>query len=228
MVQIQMFRQLVECCSNAYPHLVGESRNNVISYMDKLLHVVRERECKISGQIDEINMEIQRFHKLCQLHKMKSKPEYKMNCNNSEVKKCFDTANRIAYSIEKFSKECDRALRDALENLSKEIKSAVKITDWERKLVVGAVGYKQGHWYTDAERKLVVGAVGYKQGHWYKCPNGHIYAIGECGGAVEVGQCNDCGEAVGGTSHSLLLNIMISTDGWRYPSCVTTVNIQPF
>jgi hypothetical protein len=192
-VQIEMVSQLVECCSNAYSHLVGESRDKVISYMDKLLHFVRERERKISGQeIDEINMEIQRFHRLCQLHKMRSEPAYQINCNNPEVKKCFDTANRIAYSIEKFSKECDRALKDALENLSKEIKSAVKITD--------------------AERQLVVGALGFKQGHWFKCPNGHIYAIGECGGAMEVGRCNECGEAIGGSSHRLLSNNMLATE----------------
>ena len=24
-------------------------------------------------------------------------------------------------------------------------------------------------------------------GHWYSCPNGHVYNIGDCGGAMEVG-----------------------------------------
>jgi len=41
---------------------------------------------------------------------------------------------------------------------------------------------------TDAERKEIVRAMGYKQGHWYKCPNGHIYIITECGGAMEQSQ----------------------------------------
>jgi len=26
-------------------------------------------------------------------------------------------------------------------------------------------------------------AVGLKSGNWFECPNGHTYAIGECGGA---------------------------------------------
>ena len=37
------------------------------------------------------------------------------------------------------------------------------------------------------ERDQIVQAMGLGAGHWYKCPNGHVYAIGECGGAMEVG-----------------------------------------
>jgi hypothetical protein len=192
-VQIEMFCQLVECCSNAYSDLHGESRGKVISYMDTLLHAVRKRGSKISEQeIEEINMEIHRFHRLCQLHKIRSECTYKMNCSKPEVKKFFDTAHTIAYSIEKFSKACDMALKDALENLRKELKSAVKIRDTERKMILGAFGFKQGH--------------------WYKCPNGHIYVIGECGGAMEEGRCNECGEAIGGTHHRLLSSNSVATE----------------
>ncbi|ELR18944.1 uncharacterized protein ACA1_233420 [Acanthamoeba castellanii str. Neff] len=38
-------------------------------------------------------------------------------------------------------------------------------------------------------------------GHWFKCPNGHFYFIGECGGAMEEGVCPDCHATVGGHSH---------------------------
>jgi len=40
-------------------------------------------------------------------------------------------------------------------------------------------------------------------GHWYKCPNGHIYAIGECGGAMQESRCPECNATIGGTNHSL-------------------------
>lgn len=40
--------------------------------------------------------------------------------------------------------------------------------------------------------------------HWYQCPNGHPYFIGECGGAMEESRCNECGERIGGTGHSLI------------------------
>jgi RZ type zinc finger domain len=36
---------------------------------------------------------------------------------------------------------------------------------------------------------------------WYRCPNGHLYAIGECTRPMEVGQCVDCGAEIGGRNH---------------------------
>jgi len=41
------------------------------------------------------------------------------------------------------------------------------------------------------------------RGHWYTCPNGHIFSIGNCGGAVQVGRCNECGAAIGGSGYVL-------------------------
>jgi len=40
-------------------------------------------------------------------------------------------------------------------------------------------------------------------GHWYRCPNGHIYAVGECGGPMQRGRCNECGAEIGGVGHVL-------------------------
>ena len=51
---------------------------------------------------------------------------------------------------------------------------------------------------------LVAGNYFGSNGHWYECPNGHRYFIGECGGAMEQGICNECGEVIGGGSHRLL------------------------
>ncbi|XP_047485351.1 NFX1-type zinc finger-containing protein 1-like [Penaeus chinensis] len=56
---------------------------------------------------------------------------------------------------------------------------------------------------SEEERLQIIGAVGLKQGHWYKCPNGHIYCIGECGGAMEESKCPECGEKIGGRNHAL-------------------------
>lgn len=41
------------------------------------------------------------------------------------------------------------------------------------------------------------------KGHWYKCPNGHIYAIGDCGGATVESRCPECKAKIGGSSHRL-------------------------
>eukprot|EP00057_Strongylocentrotus_purpuratus_P023775 XP_011678249.1 PREDICTED: NFX1-type zinc finger-containing protein 1 isoform X2 [Strongylocentrotus purpuratus] len=56
---------------------------------------------------------------------------------------------------------------------------------------------------TDQERVQIVKAIGLSQGHWYKCPKGHVYAIGECGGAMEETKCPECGAKIGGGSHRL-------------------------
>ena len=56
---------------------------------------------------------------------------------------------------------------------------------------------------TEAEKREIVLAVGLTHGHWYKCPNGHPYAIGECGGPQQVGKCPDCGATIGGQQHRL-------------------------
>lgn len=57
------------------------------------------------------------------------------------------------------------------------------------------------------ERRMIVEAMkhdlGYKQGNWFKCPNGHYYCIGECGGAMQESKCPDCGATIGGTQHRL-------------------------
>lgn len=52
-------------------------------------------------------------------------------------------------------------------------------------------------------RRVIAPAMNQQAGHWYKCPNGHLYVIGECGGAMQEGRCPDCGATVGGTSHRL-------------------------
>lgn len=41
------------------------------------------------------------------------------------------------------------------------------------------------------------------QGHWYCCPNGHVYAVGDCGGTVAVSQCPECGAVIGGERYVL-------------------------
>jgi hypothetical protein len=50
------------------------------------------------------------------------------------------------------------------------------------------------------------------QGHWYSCPNGHVYVIGECGGAMQVSSCPECGVRIGGTHHNLEATNRPATD----------------
>ena len=49
----------------------------------------------------------------------------------------------------------------------------------------------------------LIQAIGLSKGNWNKCPNGHLYVIGECGGAMEVSKCPDCNAVIGGHDHQL-------------------------
>ncbi|KAK4701638.1 hypothetical protein P7C70_g4592, partial [Phenoliferia sp. Uapishka_3] len=60
---------------------------------------------------------------------------------------------------------------------------------------------------TMQERQEVIKSMDFAaSGHWYRCPEGHPFTIGECGGAMEVATCPECGSQIGGRSHNLLSN----------------------
>ena len=76
---------------------------------------------------------------------------------------------------------------------------------------------------SDNERVEIVNAVGLSKGHWYKCSRGHIYAIGECGGAMETSSCPECGISIGGQSHRLVEGNEVASemDGARHAAWPT-------
>lgn len=61
----------------------------------------------------------------------------------------------------------------------------------------------------------VGGGVGSFGGHWYTCPNGHVYTIANCGGAMMESKCPDCKAVVGGGSHRLRNDNSVATDFLR-------------
>lgn len=57
---------------------------------------------------------------------------------------------------------------------------------------------------TSEERLEIIAAMAREfrgTGHWYYCQNGHPFTIGECGGAVQLSACPECGARVGGQGH---------------------------
>ncbi len=49
----------------------------------------------------------------------------------------------------------------------------------------------------------IIKALNMTAGHVFKCPKGHYYVIGECGGAMEESKCIECKETIGGNNHTL-------------------------
>jgi hypothetical protein len=192
-IHVEVFSQLVENYHKVYKDLDGESKVEVLNYLDIIFRMMKDREKKISAQeVGDINMEIQRFYRLCQLFKLKSEPTCRVNYHDAKINACFEKAYKIGFSINKFTKEQDNAMKFALETFGKEIKSAEKITE--------------------SERKVIVQAMGFTKGHWFKCPNGHIYSIADCGGAMVVSKCNECGARIGGTNHQLLSDNALASE----------------
>ena len=61
---------------------------------------------------------------------------------------------------------------------------------------------------TEQERIDIALAVDVNRSGWYRCENGHLYGIGDCGGAVMQSKCNECGATIGGTGHRVQDNNM--------------------
>ncbi|XP_073324275.1 NFX1-type zinc finger-containing protein 1 [Pagrus major] len=102
------------------------------------------------------------------------------------------------------------------------VKDAMKELD--RKLPPTGLGI------TEQEREMIVSAMKMKPGHWYKCPNGHVYLITECGGAMEERQCPDCRATIGGASHTLASGNKVASemDGSQHAAWSEANNLLNF
>ncbi|XP_051996715.1 NFX1-type zinc finger-containing protein 1-like [Xyrauchen texanus] len=89
---------------------------------------------------------------------------------------------------------------------------------------------RSGLGVTDEERVMILQAIGLNKGHWYKCPNGHVYAIGECGGAMQQSKCPECKASIGGANHSLVHGNAVATemDGAQHPAWSDAANLANF
>ncbi|KAF3910732.1 hypothetical protein ABW21_db0208985 [Orbilia brochopaga] len=89
--------------------------------------------------------------------------------------------------------------------LEKEVDNAIRT-------VTGGVFYTA---VSDSEMKEVYSAMAAQfrgTGHWYVCPNGHQFTIGECGMAMQLGRCNECGAQIGGQNHTSVQGVNRDTD----------------
>ncbi|XP_070700533.1 NFX1-type zinc finger-containing protein 1 [Pempheris klunzingeri] len=82
----------------------------------------------------------------------------------------------------------------------------------------------------DEERKMIISAMKMPLGHWHKCPNGHVYVITECGGAMESRRCPDCSASIGGTNHRLESGNQVASemDGAQHPAWSEAFNLLNF
>ena len=149
---------------------------------------------KLSTQVmDDFNNELLRFQRLCESIKFDD------IVLTDETKTKYIEVKKILYSLEKYNTEIDKTIKIDLDYLAKN--ANFPITNEERKQIVKAMGFAT-------------------TGHWYQCPNGHVYSIGECGGAMVESNCNECGARIGGSQHRLLNTNSVATimDGATRPA----------
>lgn len=159
-----------------------EYKSEFLKQIEIICEVLVNNIKKLSQQQQgDISNEIKRMGSIIQLSKIFGHDAYKTTKDSPKVKEAAKIAKETVLSWKVYKQDI---VMDALKKLQDEIR------------VNGIV--------TKEERNLIVQAIGLKQGHWYKCPNGHFYCIGECGGAMQISRCIECGAQIGGQGHRLL------------------------
>lgn len=161
-------------------------------------------------QTDDFDLEINRLSRMVDLIEIvpnRNDPTIK---SVKELYNSYDTCRNIILVAQRFTRDHDRIVTEQLEELKKAVKSNVALSNRLKMEIVRAIGLQKGH--------------------WYKCPNGHFYAIGECGGAMEVGKCPDCGAPIGGMSHRLLPSNQHAgeMDNSQYPAWSDNANMENY
>lgn len=173
-------------------------QDSLIDQNRMICQVLVKNVHKISQQQQaDIGNEIKRMNAIANLATIISHPSYLASQNVSQIAENASAAKKVILKWGIY--EHDKAT-EALNEIQKAIK-------------VSGIA-------TKAERELIIKAIGAKAGQWFKCPNGHFYYIGECGGAMEVSKCLECKAEVGGTNHSLLSSNMHAKefDNSRFPA----------
>ena len=166
-------------------------------------------------QLGDIESEVYRLMSLIKLLdlwcKIKSHGKY-MSLSieeKLELRTKINTAQKSGWKLPKFKEEDHNETCDFVAKMSK-------------KYSVNGL--------TDAERIEIVKAIGLTKGHWFKCPNGHYYCIGECGGAMQEAKCPECGATIGGRSHTLRSDNQLAPemDGAQHPAWSQLANLANF
>ncbi|XP_014212352.1 NFX1-type zinc finger-containing protein 1-like [Copidosoma floridanum] len=202
--QIDAFKNILDILVEISSVLKKIKKTNIcIDFIKDQVNLLIESlptKLHISKQrLDDIQLEIRRLHLMVQVYNIFSESQWLA----SENKKEYEILIKRLSNVDKFT-----------DNIETEIISNSKKLNEKNKQ------------YALIERSQVITAVGLKQGHWFKCPNGHYYAIGECGGAMERSKCIECRASIGGVQHRLDPNNTLANeiDGAVHPAWPTALN----
>ncbi|NWU77785.1 ZNFX1 protein, partial [Onychorhynchus coronatus] len=160
--------------ANERPGL-GKRLGEVQAWLDKPRMTFTEQE------LSDLQSEIQRLSYLLNLL---ARCNFASSMISPVVAAEIASAREILEGTKKFTEQDEAAVKAHMENISTDLPAP-------------------GLGISEAERVQIVKAIACPRGHWFKCKNGHIYVIGECGGAMERSKCPECHEVIGGTNHAL-------------------------
>ncbi|KAK5640473.1 hypothetical protein RI129_011284 [Pyrocoelia pectoralis] len=149
-----------------------------IEHMNFLLGFLSRQENMMTKQeISDFRRETNRFSRKLQLLKITENSDlFKVLIEqNSLNKKLYETVYDYLSSTCIFNDSLDEELGSKIDDLSKQF----------------------GTLFKRYEQQQAAQAMKMVQGCWFKCTNGHYYAVGGCGSAVQAGKCIECGVAVG-------------------------------
>lgn len=191
--KIEILEHIVEiCCNNKIQ--ISSKRETFFPQLDLIFDLLVRDENYITNQeLEDVDCEISRLVRVVELSLIRKSPNYFYQKSTNEAVKIIDqNIDQVAFSWTKYTVGDDDKLKKLLQELNKAVASGVGISE--------------------AEKRDIRRAMGFSQGHWYKCPNGHIYAIGDCGQAMQESKCNECGARIGGGSHRLRYDNAVATE----------------
>lgn len=168
------------------PKMTQELEGKLAKQADSILQNMNKRTSYLSAQeSEEFNLELIRFRRMSQLYILQSHVNFTPAYEDGSVKSQHNECTSLVFNIERYSYETDDKARTLLDDVAEKLK-APRITDEEKRMVAQAMVGREG------------------SGRWFKCPKGHYYYIGDCGGAMQTSRCNECNSQIGGGQHRLL------------------------
>ncbi|NXE92852.1 ZNFX1 protein, partial [Menura novaehollandiae] len=176
------FYKCVADLTNSMNKIDENERKGLRKRLDEVQEWLDKPRISFTGQeLSDLQSEIQRLTYLLNLLARCKTPSWMMS---PDIAAEIDGACKILKGTKKFTAEDEAAVKAHL----KKIRAVLPMS---------------GLGISEAERVQIVSAIGCPRGHWFKCKNGHIYVIGECGGAMQRSRCPECHEVIGGMNHTL-------------------------
>ncbi|XP_053404552.1 NFX1-type zinc finger-containing protein 1-like [Mercenaria mercenaria] len=175
-------RQKIECLPSLKTSQ-PKAEKDLISFLQELLpNILQPRNCLTDQEIEDFMSEIERAKAYVKLLKLRRATKSAKNV--ADAKSDIEKMELLVLEESRFTADKGTEVHECFERVSQTLKI-------------------EGPCISEDERLEIIKAMGLTKGHWFKCPNNHIYAIGECGGATQRGKCPECNADIGGEHHRL-------------------------